>query len=256
MSKGFELLHAGDEQITLVHGRLSATPDGVLSLPDGSHVGLEFKSIDPRSNLTKPKAAHVQQANVQMGLWHATGRYQIDTTYLIYINASDYEDVKVFEVSFDDEMFTRQTERADEIFEMHPSRLPAEGAYDGECRYCAYTQECGEAVLMTMPQEQNPTLTDEQLAQLEGLASDLKHQETQLEESKLFIGDLKEQLKVFLREANAKSYKSDWFEVSYTRVKGRETLDKKALEEAGIELSPYMKRSDDSDRLSIKFKEH
>ena len=254
MSK-FELLHAGKDQITLRDDLISGTPDGVLKTPTGEYVGLEIKSIDPRSNLTKPKAAHLQQVNVQMGLWRATNKYEIDRTYLLYVNASDYEDIRVFEVEYDAALYQRQKERAKEIFETAPALLPAEGAYDGECRYCAFTQACGEAVLVTMPQKKNPELSDDQLDVLKALATELKQQETRLADTKALIGELKERLKVFLREADARSYTGDWFEISYARVKGRETLDKKALEEAGIELSPFMKKSDDSDRLTIKFME-
>jgi len=79
--EGSELLGAGEEQETLLKDLLSATPDGLLidvsrdcltkyGIADieSDSIVTEFKSIDPRVNLTEPKTVHFGQVQVQMGL--------------------------------------------------------------------------------------------------------------------------------------------------------------------------------------------
>jgi len=87
-SYGNKFQRAGEQQKTLTSGFLSATTDGILvGMPDDclAHLGIpdiggdrslviEFKSIDPRVELTAPKPAHGYQCQVQLGLVHELTR--------------------------------------------------------------------------------------------------------------------------------------------------------------------------------------
>jgi hypothetical protein len=79
---GDKLLFAGADQRTFVSGYLSATPDGLLvdlardslasfGIPDigeGAALIVECKTADPRTKLDEPKAEHIYQTQVQIGL--------------------------------------------------------------------------------------------------------------------------------------------------------------------------------------------
>jgi len=250
---GAELRFAGDEQRTLVSGRLSATPDAILILPDGRVINIEIKTFDPRANIPlSGKSNHRIQNQIQMGLLREEG-FDVDQTWLIYLNCSNFEDIRIVEVDFDPEAFVYMKVRAEQAFTAAPHEVPAEGAMTDECKYCAYTEACGQAVRNSMPSQKNPDLPVSQVATLEELVSKLREHDVIQTESKRLVTEVKEALKIFLRENDVKNYRGDDYEVSYSTVAGRESLDRKALEAAGIELSPYLKRSDDSDRLTVKF---
>ncbi len=250
---GAKLILAGEDQRTLVSGRMSATPDGVLVFPNGVVVNIEIKSFDPRAHIPlSGKPNHRIQNIVQMGLLREAG-YPVELTLLAYFNASNFEDIRIVEVGFDPEAYEHMKLRAEMAFESEPHLLPAEGATAGDCQYCAYTEACGQAIRSSMPSTQNPELPAEQVAELEALVSELKQHESVQADTKRLVGEVREALKIFLRQADAKAYRGDDYEISYTRVAGRESLDRKALEAAGVDLTPYLKRSDDSDRLTVKF---
>ena len=62
----------GEEQQTFFDGYLSATPDCLLRT-NGNYLLVEFKTIDPRVQLTEAKPEHVYQAQMQLGIIHALG---------------------------------------------------------------------------------------------------------------------------------------------------------------------------------------
>jgi hypothetical protein len=63
---------------------------------------------------------------------------------------------------------------------------------------------------------------------------------------------LSEDIKVELRKRNTSSTVVGDIEVELTSVAGRSSLDQKAMEKAGIDLSPFKKIGLPSERLTVK----
>ena len=132
-----ELSNLSSEQETLLSPDseyLTATPDGL-----SEDFQLEFKSVDPRKNVKiGPDPKHVRQTHVQMGVF---GRKK---TYLIYFNSSNYYDVTVWEVNYDEEVYKKAIDRANRIMQhIHNwQKLPKEGIITGECQFCEYKRIC------------------------------------------------------------------------------------------------------------------
>ena len=137
-----KIKNLGDEQETYVAEDcefLTATPDGIGVCPfTDKKILWEFKTFDPRVGADSlPKAAHVLQTHVQMGV---TG---IDTTYLCYFNASDLFDIRVFEINFNETVYDNAKERATNVMRAQsPEELDVtEAVIKGECEYCKYREK-------------------------------------------------------------------------------------------------------------------
>ena len=63
--------------------------------------------------------------------------------------------------------------------------------------------------------------------------------------------DIREQVRVLLRELGTRKVTGDGFSISWFPVKGRKSLDRKAAERAGIDLTPFDREGDPSERLTI-----
>ena len=61
---GVPLRFAGDDQTTLKHGQLSATPDGLLG-----RTTIDIKSRDPRKT-NIPERKHIRQVQLAIELWN------------------------------------------------------------------------------------------------------------------------------------------------------------------------------------------
>jgi hypothetical protein len=252
LGEGQALILTGDAQRSITFGVASATRDGVLIGQDGENIGIEIKSVSGEPTL---RTSYVLQCNYGAGISIETNNYPCHRYLIVVGNSSDYSNVKVFEHQYDPSLFARQLRLAEDIMsKKDPHELPAVGAYDGSCRFCPYTSACRDAVLSHMPQKKNPDLSEEQRDELYSLVGEIQQRESSLSETKSSLEDMRERLKILLRTIDAKSFSTDWFDVSYGRVSGRETIDRKLLEQAGIELTPYLKKSADSDRLTLKFK--
>jgi len=83
---------------------------------------------------------------------------------------------------------------------------------------------------------------EEQAARVEKDAAARRHAEAQ------------ERIKQFLREHRTRKVEGDNWSVTYFPVKGRLSLDRKAVEAAGIDLSPFETPGDPGERLTIKVK--
>ena len=267
----------GDNQVTLVDGKLSATSDGLLSInrsydasakywgepetgttddPDDDEVAIEIKSIDPRSNLSEPKEDHVVQVQVQMDLYHKKTDHRPDRGWIIYVNASDYQDITMFEIRYDPTVADAVRGRVAKIFSNldDPRKLLAEGKYTGECDYCAWRESCGESVLKYDPPKE--TVLDER---------DMKHISKLVMERDVYMKEIKkatktkgfveEEIKMFLHEVGcgvvSGSCDGTGFKVKLTTVAGRKKLDTAQIEEIGIDLSPFYIDGKESERLTI-----
>ena len=158
---GGKLLFAGQENQTSFVGKgvpLSATPDGIavdLSakalLPYGvPNIGksrqlvTELKSFDPRIGDSKlPKPEHQPQTMVQLGMFRQATEYRPDYGTVIYVNASDYFDVRVFPVKWSEPAFKSLVKRADVIMKCRdPNQMMPEGKFTGKCGECPFAKRC------------------------------------------------------------------------------------------------------------------
>ena len=156
---GGETLWSGqaDQQTLIGKGvALSATPDGVCvnmardclaeygvaDIGESQCIVCELKSFDPR--LTKlPKPAHVAQLQAQLGLVRAATNYKPDGGIIMYVNASDWFDIKVFPVAYDENAFRSLVKRADRALKTrNPDDVPPEGKVTGGCSECQFSKRC------------------------------------------------------------------------------------------------------------------
>ena len=73
----------------------------------------------------------------------------------------------------------------------------------------------------------------------------------QAENATLRREDIREQVRVLLRELGTRKVQGEGFAISWFPVKGRKSFDRKAAERAGIDLAPFDREGDPSERLSI-----
>ncbi len=252
---GMRLLFAGSRQQTLVDGYLSATTDGLIVDTDtGECVNLDCKSIDPRADLRKEKSAHTFQVQVQMGLIRKLTEYQPNESIVSYIDASAYDKITEFRVTFDQRVFAGAQSRAQQIMTAADALdLAPEGKMAGgdECAYCPWASHCAAVTVAGVPREDR-ALTDN----LAGVLRDMRNAERQLAETSGYWSAehkrIVEEIKAFLREHNIRRYNGDDWSVSYSTVSGRETLDVAAIENSGIDLSAFKKTGNPSERLTVK----
>jgi hypothetical protein len=155
------ILYEGDNQKTLVKGRSSATPDGlitglipgepftikvgkktiVIDDPKSDCIVVENKSHDSRANVSEEKARHRGQTIVQMGLMRETTKHRPYYAIIVYIDASFIDHISAFVVEFDLKVYEFAKKRADQIWAAKsPLALVAEGKLDGSCEYCKFTK--------------------------------------------------------------------------------------------------------------------
>lgn len=155
------MLFTGEDQVQIQDDELqiACTPDG---LADGeffghkeSWLGVEFKSIDPRTNRTNlPKEEHVRQLQIAMEMFEENrdefpelGKWPIKHGVLVYMNASDYNDVIEFKVPRKPGILKQLKGRANRVLKAtSAARLPREGKERGgqECRQrCSFNGVCG-----------------------------------------------------------------------------------------------------------------
>jgi len=250
------LLYAGKEQRSLVKGYLSATTDGIIisSNPEFC-LNLDFKSFDPRMEIKDEKPAHAFQVQAQMGLIRELTPYRPDMSKVVYVNASFWDDIREPEVRFDPRVYAAAHARAEIIMtENNPLRLQPEGKMAGgkECAHCPWASRCADVQVAGVPTNYENTLNSEDANHLEFLRDKERMTHELREDINTQYAEVTEQIKQFLREHNTRRYVGEGWSVSYSVVEGRQTLDTKAIEAAGIDLAPYYKTGKSSDRLVIR----
>jgi hypothetical protein len=262
-----KLLYAGEEQVTRVDGYLSATPDGLLvGVPSdclvplgiadvgGNALLIECKSIDPRMHLRAAKPEHVFQVQTAMGVLRATTEHQPEYALLTYINASFLNDILEFPIRFDPAIYRAAGDRARRILgATDPGELPPEGkmAGGGECRYCAWAEQCLGATIASIPAN-GSALNDDDARELHGLRDIERKLFDQGAEFETLHAAACEAIKQFLREHGVRQHRGEDWSVSWAPVAGRQTLDTKALEAAGIDLEAYKREGKAGERLIVK----
>ncbi|MBF0562275.1 MAG: hypothetical protein HQL37_09695 [Alphaproteobacteria bacterium] len=264
--EGVDLLFAGKEQKTLVDGYLSATSDGLLvgvGRDSLSHLGVqdigsgalvvECKSIDPRVSLKEAKAEHAGQTQVQMGLIRACTPYQPNFALISYADASFLDSITEFAVAFDPAVYAAAKDRARTIMLAEdPAELPPEGklAGDDECRYCAFKHRCQGALVASIPRD-SVAIGVNAMAHLKALVEQHEAADSEADSATHRREDIREQVRVLLRELGTRKVQGDGFSISWFPVKGRKSLDRKAAERAGLDLAPFEHEGDPSERLTI-----
>ncbi len=146
--QGWNLLYAGDEQVSFVVGVQSGTPDGVLTADQQGYWLFECKCIDPRTSKTLlPRRQHIWQCQQNMELVEVNLNIQLKGTKILYIDSADYEDRIVHEIEFDNDLQTKLDKRARKIMNAKcAEELEPEGMFDGGCKFCDFKAECSAAV--------------------------------------------------------------------------------------------------------------
>jgi len=160
---GGELLYSGQAQQITFTGQgvpLSATPDGLAigvkrdilkpyGVPDigkSKQLVVELKSLDPRVGAHKlPKSPHVPQVITQMGMIRKATKYRPEWGIIAYTDASNYFDLKVYPIAFDERAFKSLVVRAQSILNAKDwDQMPPEGKIAGgsECNECPFQRRC------------------------------------------------------------------------------------------------------------------
>ncbi len=138
----------GEDQRSFHSGYQSGTPDGLASTSEGVTV-LEFKSIDPRTNIKNlPKPNHIAQCIQNMDLvMECMPELNILGAKLLYINASDFTKMYEFEVEYDIEAAMVLEKKAEKIMEAGlADELEPWGIFNNGCTYCKHTSKCSAVV--------------------------------------------------------------------------------------------------------------
>ena len=232
-------------------------PDALahLGVPDlGSDtLVVECKSIDPRVSLKEAKAEHSGQTQVQMGLIRACTPYRPNFALISYADASFLDTITEFAVAFDPAVYAAAKERARRIMLAEdPTELPPEGriAGGGECRHCAFHHRCQGASVGAIPRDSVPVGANT-LAHLKALVEQHEQADSEAEAAGRRREDIREQVRVLLRELGTRKVEGDGFSISWFPVKGRKSLDRKAAERAGLDLARFEREGDPSERLTI-----
>jgi len=277
LPEGLGLLYAGDQQHTFVQGNASATPDGLivglpvgcaLTVTYGAHVieiddiisgevNFEIKSIDPLASLSEEKRKHNFQTHMQMGIFHEKTEYRPHFSIILYINASWLDDITPFVVEYDPKIYSTGKSRADDVFEVtDPNDIIPEGRMDGSCEYCAYRVACGTTIIDNMPTGESGNLHEDDAEELAQYVDDYKSSQALKDENERAMKIAQERIKEILVENKTRKARipGDGGSVSWSSVKGKVTVDTKAAEADGVDLSPYKKTGNPYDRLNIRVK--
>lgn len=270
--RGMDLIMAGDGQDTIIDDIHSATLDGlIINAPRDllSYYGvddiksdcvvLEMKSFDPRLTLDHEKPVHRGQTQMQMGLIRETTDYKPEFAVLMYINASWLDDIRIFIIPYDDEQYRIGRARNEKVFSAeNAGELHAEGKLDGMCQYCAYARTCAESSVRRVPTARkalNKTEVAGQDTQLLGsldpLVTERMKWKEQKDEADRELETINERIRQALITHGESRAVGDGWKVSYTAQKGRKTLDKSKMIEAGLDPEDYMSEGAGFEKLTV-----
>jgi len=266
LPEGATLLMAGDTQETLVFGKASATPDGLIvglardalsqyGIEDNitGEVMFEIKSIDPRAKLDEEKGNHRGQTEMQMGLIRELTNHKPYWGIILYVNASFYDDISVFPIEFDEKVYQNGLKRANLVYDVSSAmEIRPEGKMTGDCDYCRWRFACGNATHQSIPEKMKKA--DEDPEAVEALVEPITEYflskveydaaETRFEEAKLAI-------KEAVAEVGKSKIKGDGWQVSYNAQAGRKTISRTLMEEAGLNPDDYTTEGPGFDKLTV-----
>lgn len=248
---GLELLFAGDDQTSIADDarRISATPDGVLYNASGAHVALEIKTIDPRTNRANlPRREHVVQIQLGIELLREQRGLDIESGLILYMDASNYNQLDVYPIARNPQILDDMEQRARLVLRTrNVEKLDREGRATGACKTCPFADRCGVDLTETkaFTRSNRGSALDAAVRRY----VEINEQMDELSDEK---AGLAEEIKSELRKRNTSSTIVGDIEVELTSVAGRSSLDQKAMEKAGIDLAPFKKIGQPSERLTVK----
>tara|TARA_R110000851_G_scaffold114714_3_gene240204 strand:- start:24131 stop:25135 length:1005 start_codon:yes stop_codon:yes gene_type:complete len=252
---------AGDQQHSFADPdtKISATPDGVLEYEGENPIAIEFKSIDPRTNKNNlPRSGHVTQLKLAMCLMNKqryfdqtiTEGKKIEHGIIIYMDASNYNIIHEYRVDCDHSFLDKMAGRANKILRTrNVDVLDREGKTTKECTRCPFKADCGVAVEGGGGGGDKRGNRGSNLHDVVQQFLDIKIQEGQLKQSKDM---LTEEIKQEVLSRNADRLVVGGVQVSLKAVKGRASLNRKAIAQAGIDLSMFETIGAPSERLEVK----
>lgn len=263
---GADLLFAGTEQEKLVKGHLSGTPDGLLvnrgydflrhlgvKNIKSDCVGLESKTIDPRTNLVEAKEANIYQINTNLGLFRDLTKYKPEYGLLTYTDASFWSEVDEFPIRFDPDMYEAAQNRATEIITAKAGKqLLPEGWIAGgkECSFCPFTKACG-VERRGVPHGQKKATT-QFAAEMEDTAKEYNKIKLNIAKQGIVLKTMEVQIKTRLKEKGVRRIVNvvNWYDVAApVRYKNKDLRE--AFVELGGDSDDYMTIGEPSDRLVI-----
>ena len=271
---GENIIWCGEDQITLVSGTTSATPDGLAINQKSDALSrygikdiksncfvIEIKSMDPRTSLNNgPKDVHFGQVQMQMGLIRETTDYKPNFAVIIYTNAATLDDKEIFVVEFDKDIYEEGKRRNQQVFDTEdPKYLTAEGNIDGSCRYCPWTQECAKANVARVPEKDTKKkvpLRDENLEKELAPMLNMYYSALQAEKkAKEDKEDATEAIKETMMLHQRRYFNDGENKISWYTSKGRKRLDKSKVTEIfqknGLDIEDAMSTGEDFDTLKI-----
>jgi CRISPR/Cas system-associated exonuclease Cas4 (RecB family) len=254
-------MFAGDQQRSFLHDEsgLSGTPDGLV-LVEGKWILLEFKSVDPRTNLeamTAPKPQHAAQ--VQQNMWLLNMHdYIVDEAMVLYVDASDFQRHKQFNVAYDNGDMARRAEvRAAILFDTDALDLPAEGLTNGGCTYCAFKEECS-AIQVAKGEKRKADKPSMPVFAPRGITESVREYgsiKDQIKELEARADDLSATIKEYATGENQMEFDTAAYSVKVTEVAGRKTLDTAAYAKAtGVSADGFYKVGKPTIRLEVTAK--
>ncbi len=144
---GVNLKYAGKNQVSFYDTYQSGTPDGLIDFRDGYWLK-EFKSVDPRTNYSNlPKLDHRSQVQQNIELVQVCLKKPVYGGTIFYVDASNLQKTKQFDVAPDHSQQARLEERAHKVMTAaSPSELPTEGMLTGDCDRCEFVEQCNALV--------------------------------------------------------------------------------------------------------------
>jgi hypothetical protein len=272
---GMKLHGGGAGQETLVLGKNSATPDGIIDGIDPSKplrvrggdidvlitpeelngatcIVLEIKSIDPRATLVEERTKHHNQTQIQLGLIRELTHWKPSHSIVLYVNASFLSDMKPFVVEYNPEIYIVAKQRANDIWSVDdPLMVVPEGRFSGTCEHCRWRVACGTTTLKGIPDREDKIADPEVVEMLDPqvkLYFELKEAAEAAEKAFKAQG---ERLKEHLMDLGSRKVPGTEWSVTWYPMPGKKSLDRKAAEAAGIDLSPYEKEGLGFDVLRV-----
>jgi CRISPR/Cas system-associated exonuclease Cas4 (RecB family) len=254
-------MFAGDQQRSFLHDEsgLSGTPDGLVMV-EGKWILLEFKSVDPRTNLdamTAPKPQHAAQ--VQQNMWLLNMHdYTVDEAMVLYVDASDFQRHKQFNVAYDNGDMARRAEvRAAILFDTDVMDLPAEGLTNNGCTYCAFKEECS-AIQVAKGEKRKSDKPSMPVFAPRGITESVREYgsiKEQIKELEARADDLAATIKEYATGENQMEFDTAAYSVKVTEVAGRKTLDTAAYAKAtGVSADGFYKVGKPTIRLEVTAK--
>lgn len=262
-------LFMGSNQKTFVDGRLSATPDGVVTdLPNnalelygvadiatgviatevksfgGEHAAPRRKKLDDGQMRYTAKTKHIAQNIVQMGILQRKTNYQPQYGVVLYVNPVNLKDIRPAAVQYDDNVYKHLKDRAEAVFDPQKSAkdFPAEGLLTGDCTYCDFCNACNKVEMERFPDKviKTETLDTEKQEKLYNLTAKVQAYRDEMKRIETEKKKAETELKDTMFAIGTTRAAGEGWSASVSQNAGRKSLDKaKLVEELGIDLEDF-----------------